>query len=61
MPKSKWNMRVRRGAQEFVVAESEEARICLECPLPRCDKLTCKRFDEEKEKLRRGNGGEANS
>lgn len=32
---------------------SEEARICLECPLPTCKKRDCARYKEEKKKLRR--------
>ena len=32
---------------------SEEARICLECPLPSCKKRDCAGYKEEKKKLRR--------
>lgn len=32
---------------------SEEARICLECPLPSCKKRDCERYKAEKKKLRR--------
>lgn len=32
---------------------SEEARICLECPLPSCKKMSCERYKAEKKKLRR--------
>lgn len=32
---------------------SDEARICLECPLPSCKKRDCARYKEEKKKLRR--------
>lgn len=32
---------------------SEEARICLECPLPTCKKMSCERYKTEKKKLRR--------
>lgn len=31
---------------------SEEASICLECPLPTCNKIRCDRYEEEKRKLR---------
>lgn len=28
------------------------AKICLNCPLPECNKFKCKRFDEELKKLK---------
>lgn len=28
------------------------ANICLSCPLPKCDKSVCKRFNEEKRKIK---------
>ena len=31
-----------------------EARICLTCPLPECNKYHCKRYKEEKLKLKGG-------
>lgn len=31
---------------------SDEALICLSCPLPECNKFVCKRFKEEKKKLK---------
>ena len=32
---------------------SEEARICLECPLPSCKKRDSERYKAENKKLRR--------
>lgn len=34
------------------IPTSEEASICLECPLPTCNKIRCDRYEEEKRKLR---------
>lgn len=31
---------------------SPEALICLKCPLPECNKIKCKRFDEELKKIK---------
>jgi hypothetical protein len=31
---------------------SAEALICLQCPLPDCNKLVCKRYNEEARKIR---------
>ena len=31
---------------------SAEANICLSCPLPECKKSVCKRFNEEKRKIK---------
>ena len=37
---------------DAVFTPSEEANICLTCPLDSCKKNRCKRFDEEKRKLK---------
>lgn len=31
---------------------SEEAWICLNCPLPECNKVSCKRYEEEFAKIK---------
>ncbi len=38
---------------ELKFKPSEEAKICLECDLPDCNKIDCKRYQEEMRKLRR--------
>lgn len=42
------------------IGESEEAKICLNCPLPanKCGSKRCKRYDEEKMKLKNGGNHE---
>jgi hypothetical protein len=48
-----------RASELYVPNErnaSAEALICLNCPLPDCDKKVCKRYKEEKRKLKEGNG-----
>lgn len=38
---------------EFITqTKDDEILICLKCPLPKCDKLYCKRYEEEKKKLK---------
>lgn len=38
----------------YMVESSAEAKICLECPLPvnECNPLNCKRYMEEKQKIK---------
>lgn len=38
-----------------VYKPSAEALICLNCDLPICKGITCKRYSEEKKKLQRKN------
>lgn len=35
-----------------ITTPSAIANICLSCPLPKCDKSVCKRFNEEKRKIK---------
>ncbi|MBQ7912962.1 MAG: hypothetical protein IJ308_04345 [Clostridia bacterium] len=49
-PKSKAANKLEIG---FTLTPSEEAAIYLNCPLPSCTKLTCKRFEEEKRRLKK--------
>lgn len=37
---------------DITLRPSDEAKICIECPLPECKKLNCERFREEKKKLK---------
>lgn len=39
---------------DFKLTSSEEAKICTECPLPAksCNKDRCKRFEEERRRLK---------
>lgn len=42
--------------EDFILTPSDEAKICLNCPLKRCvnDNLRCKRYLSEKKKLKSG-------
>jgi hypothetical protein len=44
----------RTSTKNIYLTASEEARICLNCPLPAksCNTMSCQRFDEEKKKLK---------
>lgn len=42
--------------QYMTFTPSEEARICLECTLPDCNKINCERFKSEKRKLKQKEG-----
>ena len=37
---------------DIVINSSEEASICLNCPLPNCKKDHCKRYYEELKKIK---------
>lgn len=37
---------------DMIFTPSDEAKICLTCPLVSCKKNKCARFDEEKRKLK---------
>ena len=39
-------------SERRIIPQDEEILICLNCPLPKCDKLCCKRYEEEKKKLK---------
>lgn len=44
-----------RASEQFVPTGRDvdpEALICLECPLPECKKLVCKRYNEEMKKIK---------
>ena len=37
---------------EHVKVTSDEVAICMNCPLPDCPPKTCKRFNEERKRLK---------
>lgn len=43
---------LRRGTVHTIYKPTEEAEICLTCPLKECKKAECKRFKEERRKLK---------
>ena len=56
-PRLRPNIITGRSEMYIPLNSSEEARICLECPLPaeQCkNPLECKRYKEEREKLLKG-------
>ena len=52
-PHLKPNIKTNISTLYVPINSSEEARICLECPLPaeKCGMNKCKRYKEEKAKL----------
>lgn len=43
------------GNEDFILTPSDEAKICLTCPLKKCKNANhCERFKNEKEKLLHG-------
>lgn len=38
--------------KDVMYTPSAEALICLTCPLPKCSKMVCKRYNEEKKKIK---------
>ena len=55
MVKSKLSTVVKRtSTRHTYLSASEEAMICLNCPLPAksCNTMSCQRFDEEKRKIK---------
>lgn len=43
---------LRRGTVHTLYTPTAEAEICLTCPLKECKKAECKRFKDEKKKLK---------
>lgn len=43
---------LRRGTVHTIYKPTAEAEICLTCPLKECNKSECKRFKDEKRKLK---------
>lgn len=43
---------LRRGTVHTLYTPTAEAEICLSCPLKECKKAECKRFKDEKKKLK---------
>lgn len=43
---------LRRGTVHTIYTPTEEAEICLICPLKECKNSECERFKEEKRKLK---------
>ena len=58
MVKSKLSTFIKRTSTKHTyLSASEEAMICLNCPLPAksCNTMSCQRFDEEKRKIKERN------
>ena len=49
---------LRRGTVHTIYTPTEEAEICLICPLKECKNSECERFKEEKRNLKGKGGGD---